>query len=415
MRWIIVLGVISIVGIIITQLYWIGQAYSLKEDNFSNLADAALNSVAQKLVPIGMTTEIIDPVQQVQSNYYIVEIDYYPELVAVEYLLKTEFETLQLTTDFEYGFYDCGIDSLQYGKYVHFDSTFVAREHNGSLPEFEFDKNYFGVLFPLKENYLFRQMGFWVFSSIILVLVIVFLGYAIFVLLKQRRLSEIRRDFINNMTHEFKTPISTIAISSEVLLKPETSEPKRIRKYARIIAKENLRMQHQVEKVLQMATLDKSDLKLNRESLHVHAIIDDAIHSIEAALEEKGGRVVLDKHAKHDQINADKVHLSNVIYNLLDNAVKYSSKEPYIEIKTNNEKRGISVSIKDNGIGIPKEAQKNIFTKFYRVPTGNVHNVKGFGLGLSYVKLMIEAHKGTISLNSEPGVGTTFEIWLPQS
>jgi two-component system phosphate regulon sensor histidine kinase PhoR len=306
---------------------------------------------------------------------------------------------------------------MDYGRYVHFeDTSFIARVHNGTLPEFEWDKNYFGVYFPLKERYLFRQMGFWVFSSIILLLVTVFLGYAIFVLMKQRRLSEIRRDFINNMTHEFKTPISTIALSTEVLLKPETiDDPDRVRKYAGIIRKENVRMHQQVEKVLQAATLEKDDLRLTREPLDLHDLVQDAITTVRAALAEREGSITLSLEATSATIYADKVHLSNIIYNLLDNAIKYCKSRPEIVVSTRNAKQGIVLSVKDNGIGISKEAQRHVFTKFYRVPTGNVHDVKGFGLGLSYVKLMVEAHGGTIRLQSQPGVGSTFEIYLPQN
>jgi two-component system phosphate regulon sensor histidine kinase PhoR len=416
LRVIIVLGVVSIVGIIITQIYWITRAYSEKEEHFHRQVKAALEVTADKILPAGMTQQIVEPVQRISSNYYVVEIDHLVDPVALEYVLKTQLNGHDVHTDFEYGIYDCGVDSMMYGRYVHFDdTTFIGRVNLGSLPAFTWDKNYFGVYFPLKERYLLKQMGFWVFSSVILLLVTVFLGYAIFVLMKQRRLSEIRRDFINNMTHEFKTPISTISLSTEVLLKPETvADADRVRKYAGIIRKENLRMQQQVEKVLQAATLDKDDLRVNREPLDLHAMIQDAITTVKAALAEREGNISLKLEASDSLIRADKVHLSNIIYNLLDNAIKYCKERPEILVSTRNAKQGVILSVKDNGIGISKEAQRHVFTKFYRVPTGNVHDVKGFGLGLSYVKLMVEAHGGTITLKSEPGVGSTFEIYLPQ-
>lgn len=417
LRWIIALGVFSIVGIIITQIYWISRAYNLKEEYFDSQAFAALNVASEKLLPAGMIPQIVDPVRSISSNYYVVEVDHLVDPVALEYVLKTQFKSHNLLTDFEYGVYDCGSHVMDYGRYVFYeDTSFIAREHNGTLPEYDPDVNYFGVYFPLKEKYLFRQMGFWVFSSIILLLVTVFLGYAIFVLMKQRRLSEIRRDFINNMTHEFKTPISTIALSTEVLLKPETiSDPDRVRKFAGIIRKENVRMQQQVEKVLQAATLEKDDLRVTREPLDLHELVQDAITTLRAALAERDGNITLAMEATSPVINADKVHLSNIIYNLLDNAIKYCKVKPDILVSTRNARQGIVLTVKDNGIGISKEAQRHVFTKFYRVPTGNVHDVKGFGLGLSYVKLMVEAHGGSIRLQSRPGVGSTFEIYLPQN
>lgn len=417
LRWIIVLGVFSIVGIIITQIFLIRRAYKEKEEHFHRQVKAALEVTSDRILPSGMVNEIVDPVKGISSNYYVVEVDHLVDHGALEYVLKTQFKRHDVRTDFEYGIYDCGEHVMDYGRYVAFEDTaFVSYEQTGDLPEFDWDKNYFGVYFPLKERYLFRQMGFWVFSSIVLLLVTVFLGYAIFVLMRQRRLSEIRRDFINNMTHEFKTPISTISLSTEVLLKPEiVADPDRVRKYAGIIRKENMRMQQQVEKVLQAATLEKDDLRITREPLEVHDLIQDAITTVRAALAERQGNIALHLDAQHSQVMADKVHLSNIIYNLLDNAIKYCQRPPEIAVSTRNARKGIIISIRDNGIGISREAQKHVFTKFYRVPTGNVHDVKGFGLGLSYVKLMVEAHRGTIKLQSEPGVGSTFEIWLPQN
>jgi len=416
-RWIIVLGVVSIVGIVITQLYLISRTYSEKEEHFHREVKAALDATSVRILPAGMEPQTVDPVRRIYSNYYVVELDHFVEPVSLEYVLKTQLLSHDVRTDFEYGVYDCGEHVMDYGRYVRFEDTaFAAYPRNGQLPQYEWDKNYFGVYFPLKERYLFRQMGFWIFSSIILLLVIVFLGYSIFVLMKQRRLSEIRRDFINNMTHEFKTPISTIAISSEVLLKPETiQDPDCVRKYAGIIQKENVRMQQQVEKVLQAATLEKDDLRINREAVDLHDLVRDAIATVRAALQERHGNINLKLEASNSKLLADKVHLSNIIYNLLDNAIKYCKREPEITVTTRNAKQGIVLSVGDNGIGISREAQRHVFTKFYRVPTGNVHDVKGFGLGLSYVRLMIEAHKGQIKLESKPGVGSTFEIYLPQN
>jgi two-component system phosphate regulon sensor histidine kinase PhoR len=216
------------------------------------------------------------------------------------------------------------------------------------------------------------------------------------------------------MTNEFKTPIATIAISSEVLMKPNIIEkPERLLNYATIINEETKRLKKQVERVLQMATLEKEDLKLNLEVLDLHELIEKVVINLEAPLRKVNGTLTLDLAEMPIALQADKLHLTNIIYNLVDNAIKYSKENPEINITTTQKRNGVEIAISDKGIGIAPEMKRKIFDKFYRVPTGDVHDVKGFGLGLSYVKLMIEAHKGTIKAHSVLKEGTTFLIFLP--
>jgi two-component system phosphate regulon sensor histidine kinase PhoR len=258
------------------------------------------------------------------------------------------------------------------------------------------------------------QMGFWWFSSGVLLLVIAFFGYTLFVILKQKRLSEIQNDFINNMTHEFKTPIATIAISSGVLKNPNvTHTPGRLLNYASIISQEADRLQKGVERVLQMAVLEKDELKLKKETVHLHDLLTTVAEPFGVLLAGREGTLTFDLAARPDAVVADPLHLTNVVYNLLDNAVKYTCNRPDIRIATRNEKNGICLSVTDNGIGIAPEHQKRVFEKFYRVPTGNRHDVKGFGLGLHYVRSIVKAHCGRTALCSNPGHGSTFTVWLP--
>jgi two-component system phosphate regulon sensor histidine kinase PhoR len=234
------------------------------------------------------------------------------------------------------------------------------------------------------------------------------------VILKQKRLSEIQKDFINNMTHEFKTPISTIAVSTEVLKDPGIiHQPERLLNYTTIIEKENTRLKLQVERVLQMARLDREDIGLKKELVDVHQLIQDAIKNTSGSLHEKTGSISCQLNATRHTLEADRLHLTNVLYNLIDNAIKYCKASPQIIIHTLNTARNFTIEITDNGIGISPENQKRVFQKFYRVSTGNVHDVKGFGIGLNYVKSIIESHKGTIKLESELGRGSTFKISLP--
>ncbi|MEM1408867.1 MAG: HAMP domain-containing sensor histidine kinase, partial [Bacteroidota bacterium] len=301
-------------------------------------------------------------------------------------------------------------DKMVYGNYVSFDQNSSQTETEKALPKWENQSYYFGVQFPHKASIITNRMGIWIFSSSVLVLVVIFFSYAMFVVLKQKRLSEIQRDFINNMTHEFKTPISTIALSTDVLKDPKIVEqPERLSNYATIIANENSRLKNQVERVLQMARSDKSDLELKKEPIHMNQLIASAMTTFDSKKEVK---FVSKLDAKNDLIDGDKLHLSNVMFNLVDNAVKYGGQAPQINISTRNDHNKVVVEVEDVGIGIAEDQQKKIFDKFYRIPTGNVHDVKGFGLGLSYVKQVLRAHGGEISVRSKLNVGTTFTFTL---
>jgi two-component system phosphate regulon sensor histidine kinase PhoR len=216
------------------------------------------------------------------------------------------------------------------------------------------------------------------------------------------------------MTHEFKTPISTIAVSAEVLKDPNiVHQPERLLNYTTIIEKENLRLKQHVERVLQMARLDKEDFSLHKETVDLHDVIQDALHNSSVLLQENQGNVRLQLEASHEKVKADRLHLTNVFNNLLDNAIKYCKGCAEISVRTANRGEQIIVEVIDNGIGISPENQKRIFQKFYRVPTGNVHDVKGFGLGLSYAKTIVEEHGGFIQVDSEFGTGSVFRVVLP--
>jgi two-component system, OmpR family, phosphate regulon sensor histidine kinase PhoR len=417
LRIVVILAALSIVGITFTQIYWVRKAFDLKENQFYRDVHSSLSSVASQIFNINKTpSPANNPVSQVSTNYFVVTVNGPIDGAVLEFLLLTEFEKRNITADFEYGIYDCIDRCMVGGNAVSPRNSSLVRA-SGPLPDWQgsnFDGYYFGVQFNSIETNLISQMGIWGFSSIVNLIVIFFFVYTLFVILRQRRLSEIQKDFINNMTHEFKTPIATIAISTDVLKDPNVvSSPERILNYATIIQNENNRLRQHVERVLQMARLDDDQVALKTEKIDVHAIIEDAVRNITLPLNNAGGKVDLDLQADRHIVDGDRLHLTNVFFNLIDNAIKYSKSAPEIRIKSRNVNGSVVIDVQDNGIGISAENQRKVFYKFYRVPTGNVHDVKGFGIGLNYVKLIVTAHRGRISVSSEPDKGSTFTINLP--
>lgn len=250
-------------------------------------------------------------------------------------------------------------------------------------------------------------------GMVILILIFAFY-YTIATISRQKKLSVIKNDFISNMTHEFKTPISTISLAAEMLNDDTVIKtPEKQQRFVKMIRDENKRLSILVESILQTSILDKGEFKLKRSDIDVHEIINQAIQNTQLLIDQRQGTITKQLDAFKCLINADKVHLTNIIFNLIDNAIKYTKDSPNILITTKDTLEGIEISVKDNGIGISKENQRKIFDKFYRVPTGNVHNVKGFGLGLSYVLAVVEKHNGTINVVSELGKGSTFKIVMP--
>ncbi|NJM14834.1 MAG: HAMP domain-containing histidine kinase [Bacteroidales bacterium] len=258
------------------------------------------------------------------------------------------------------------------------------------------------------------QFFYWLISSVVFILgIIAMIIYNISVIIKQKNLAEIKNDFINNMTHEFKTPISTIQLSSEMLMKSDIHKcPGRLKQYANIIGEENQRLKNQVERVLQIARLDKDDVSLELQPIPMHELIKEVVDGFTNILTSSTLTVKFLFNATNDLVLGDRLHLKNVFSNIIENAVKYSRGEAVLTIESRYQNGEISLRFIDNGIGISKEHQKHIFDKFYRVPTGNVHDVKGFGLGLFYVKNMVGAHKGSVKVYSEPENGSCFEITL---
>lgn len=335
-------------------------------------------------------------------------------------LLSMEFSNKGIDIEYLYGVLDQQTDSLIYVGEEDIPQELLQSDLRVMLFPNDIigNINYLIVHFPKQQQYLISKTWLTLAMAVFLIVIVVLcFAYAILTIIKQKKLSSVKNDFINNMTHEFKTPISTISLATEALQDPSVVQNSGVReRYLKIIDTENHRLSRQVEKVLQIASLEKEDFELKIEKVDIHTTIEKALQNIVLQVEKKGGHITTDFNATEKIIPADEHHLTNIIYNLLDNANKYTTKPPQISITTSDDPgKGILIRIIDNGIGMTKEVVNKIFDKFYRKPTGNLHDVKGFGLGLSYVKTLVEAHGGNVDVKSTAGKGSIFEIFLPST
>ncbi len=335
----------------------------------------------------------------------------------VDSLLQREFRAADINTKYEFAVYSPNRNKLvlqKTGKYPSelFQSNFRFMLFPGDI----FSQNdLLMVYFPHEQKFLITRLWILLVISFFLISAIIFsFTYVVSTVFEQKKVSEMRNDFINNMTHEFKTPISTISLACEALSDKDIVKTNGFyESYVKVISEENGRLSGMAEKILQSARFQKGDIILKMESVNIHDALNDAISKINLQIEKKGGVIHTDLNADEAIIQADRVHITNIVFNLLDNANKYTPWAPIIHISTKTIGKGILIAIKDNGIGIGKSNQKKVFDKLYRVPTGNIHNVKGFGLGLSYVKTIVEKHRGKITLESELKKGSSFSIYLP--
>jgi len=434
-QWVIIASVIALLGVVVNQFFWVKknvevqrnlidiqeQNLRIEREKFESVVVLALINVRDELVSLnkGASEIYLDPVKQINPAYYVVSFYEPVNPSLLEPLLIKEFEEQNINEPFEYGVYDCFTDSIIFDKFVDLGRKIIRDQKGTTLEEkWEHDGYYFGIYFPNKayaDQAPSSEVSYsLLISTSIIILVISVLAYAINVILKQKRLSEVKTDFINNMTHELKTPISTIALSSDFLTKSKSETPlEKIHHYAQIIKTENKRLENQVERVLQLAKFDKEKIELKISNIDLKKLISEIVDVFELTIKNRKGQISFSSQVESAIISADRLHITNVLYNLLDNANKYTEETPFIEINLSEKNNGILTEVKDNGKGLSNEDSDQVFEKFYRVSTGNVHNVKGFGLGLFYVKSIVEAHSGKVGVESSLGNGSTFWFWLP--
>ncbi|MBU0983482.1 MAG: HAMP domain-containing histidine kinase [candidate division Zixibacteria bacterium] len=337
--------------------------------------------------------------------------------LVLDSLIAASLKESGVDIDYRYGVVSRSDDSLRITNAPELAAVLKTSEFSTRLFPYDIfgERNDLVVYFPRQQMYVWQKIGPVLLLTAAFMLVIVgCFVYSIRMVLTQKRLSGLLVEFINNMTHEFKTPISTVQLACEAIDRPDVGQDRdHVLKYNAMIQSENRRMRQQVDRILQMAVLEEGDYELNTTDVDIHKIIGNAVDAVALHVQNRGGAIEARLQATSAIIAGDSVHLSNIIHNLLDNANKYSPENPRIVVGTQDTPTGILITVRDNGIGISPADQKSVFDKYFRVSSGDVHNVKGFGLGLSYVRLMVEAHGGTISLRSTPGSGTEIRVALP--
>lgn len=462
-RLIIILMSIALIGSIGLQAFWITWNIRLNEEQFDKNVRDVLIRVADKLQYYDelsnyqeVQEELPDEVMQGNGFKQMAEggagsfqhevtrwemrkvnqlLDAKPlaERIKLDLLsqsMREEIESRGIRSQYQFGVYSKAKNSFVVvnDHYVVTDdspqithggaSSLYNSPYRVSLFQQDLESpGYLAIYFPNRTSLVLGSVWKTLLLSVAFTGIILFcFWYTIRIIYRQKKLSEMKTDFINNMTHEFKTPIATISLASDNIINPIVlNNPEKIKRFVDIIRQENRRMNSQVERVLQMALIDKKDFQLNLDDLNLHEVIRQAVDNFSLQVEKREGVLSLDLQSTRPVIQGDATHIASIIHNLLDNANKYSPEKPDITIRTRDVAIGVEVSVEDKGIGINKEARKLIFDKFYRVPTGNIHDVKGFGLGLSYVKVIMTAHKGLVDVKSEPGKGSAFMLTFPST
>lgn len=412
LKVIIFTGFIAIVGVVCMQLSMLSKAYSFERKELREKIHFALQDVVYRIYRDNQSDlPITNQIKKVTDDYYIVNVNDFFEADILEYYLKNEFEKVRLDTDFEYAIYDCASDKMVYGNYF---ST------NDKKPKCEkcFTKNegltyYFAVRFPkIKYSYISSLQNYWVYTGI-LILVLVIYVYSVILLLKQKKYTELQNDFINNMTHEFKTPLSSILIASQYAQgREEIKTNPKLSQYIQIITNQANKLNQHIERILTVAKSDTQWIQLDKKPVSLKAVLE-LVRENALLKTKKNPQIHLELPVSFT-VKADEFHLYNILFNLVDNAVKYSNENPEISIILTSTEAGLALAIRDNGMGISEGHIPFVFDKFYRIPRENKNEIEGFGIGLFYVKKIIDLHRWKILLQNNAEKGVTVTIFIPK-
>lgn len=409
----VVLSSILIGTILVIQVFWLKKVYELEQRVFNSKVMRVMEGFYKTTgdTLYSSTDHLSKLVNHPEPFVYIARLGQYPDTNQIMHILREQFTQNEVFTV-------CGV-SLQSGgeKGINFraviPSANASRQTIDKWPTDETPYGHLGLYFPNRNKYVLLQLNFWVVSIIALLAFIILFSLGVYHIFRQRFLHELQKDFIHQLTHEFKTPVSVLTLASDVLQKPEiVQHPQKLATYADIVGQQTKYLGNQLEKLVRLATTDSKGIELNKEKVQIEPLIQRAVDSLHPLVEQKKARIIWELKGNLPLINADPDYLFTMIVNLVDNALKYA-KEPEIRISTRMDERWFYLMVEDNGIGMEKAQWKRIFRKFYRINTGDAHAAEGLGIGLSFVKMIVEAHKGQIHVMSEPGKGSHFTIALP--
>src|SRR2546421_2146187 len=400
--------------IIGVQLYLLERIYLLEKKEFCTNVAKSVHSLFSNKDLIKNSSNLNQAIIRPDEDTYLVLYDSILNYDSVIRKISGEFVDFNVLASFNIGFYNQLAGEYEKLSYIHSVASFVHVPQKQTKPVKPYlQENHIYINFPYRKNFLLREINFWIISGIFLILSLTALAVVLFYFYRQRFWNEIQKDFVNNFIHEFRTPISVLSIASNVLQTDSIErQPQRLKKYATIVKEQTDQLQHKVSRILELALSEKKKTILEKEVVDVNALVVKAISYVQPLMDEKRASIEFLPSENPVKVNAHKTYLTQAIVNLLDNSLKYSEK-PDIKIQTLLAEKTCAISLKDNGIGMEKKYFRHIFRKFYRIPTGNVHNVKGFGIGLNFVKKVIDAHNGRIEVNSLKGIGTEFKIQLP--
>jgi two-component system phosphate regulon sensor histidine kinase PhoR len=416
LRFVILLSTVLVTIIIAVQLFWLQKVYNYEEKQFNINVSKSIRGLYDDMQ---LVNDVSDNVQKVVENptpdLYLLRIDCTPYLDSLWLNLKAELTDFDVYTDCEAAIYNHEKRGYTYQQYIDLPDAYHTSKSKKINPVLQRDYSYIALFFPHRGEYILKQMYFWMASGGLLLLVLIAFGASIFYLYRQKFLNETQKDFVNNFTHEFKTPLAVIKIAAEVLQQSNIADkPEKLKNYAAIIDEQTTHLQAQTQRLLEIAYTDSNKLPLQKERFDINQLLQQAITDLHPLVEQKNAVIQTSFASLSHPVMADKYYMLLACINLIENAIKYSD-HPVIHIATYAEGNDCCISIKDNGIGISEENQKKVFDRFYRVTEGELHTAKGFGLGLNFVKKVIDAHGGRIIVKSILGQGSIFIIKIPMS
>lgn len=407
----LIMGVLTVILVTAVQIYFVHAAFNREDRQLDQQIQMALRTVSEQMSAYNDADEpFSNPVKRLQPDYYVVNVNGFIDAEVLEYFIVTEFQRRGLEMDLEFGIYDCSSDEMVYGRFISFGQKQKTRPVDYEFSKYSEYLYYFGVFFPGRSRVILNSLGVWYFFSAVLLIVLTFFIYTQIIILKQRRLTEVQKDFINNLTHELKTPLSAIRMSSDVLVDQDLSrEPHRLRQYGQIISQKASELIEQVDRIL--ITSDQGFKKnFHPQNMELSAAVQEVYQEVKSRIEATGGQLEIDCPDFPVSLHADRLLLKQLLQNVLDNAILYSDGPPDIRMTVKIDgKKGI-LEISDRGIGIPKGYEKRVFARFFRVPKGNVHDVKGFGLGLYHARKVAKLHRWVVQMKPNPGGGSVFSL-----